>query len=779
MIELQINDSDISVKEGSTIMEAAEKSGVFIPHFCYHKKLSIAANCRMCLVEVEKSRKPLPACATPVTQGMRVYTDSKVAKEAQEGVMEFLLINHPLDCPICDQGGECQLQDLSVGYGRSNSSFKEEKRVVFHKPLGDLISAEEMSRCIHCTRCVRFGEEIAGIKELGMPGRGEHSEITSYLNGAIESELSGNMIDICPVGALTSKPFRYSARSWELDKIRAVSSHDGIGANLNVQCIKNSVKRVVPFVNEQVNDCWISDRDRFSYEALDSDDRLVNPLVRDAEGKLCETSWEAAVQKSKELICSSKKFNGVISSNSSLEEMGLFAGMLEELGESTVDFRHWLTDPDFDEVIDGIPSLGVPFRDVPELDTIFVIGSRLRDDCPLLAQKVRLGANEKGTNVWQLGAYVQDLFIRERGSYHVSPDKYVVFFESLLKQLDGNTSDDPSNSWNFDELLLDFKNQEGNQSNLFLLGPSILAHERASLIIKLCLLVTKRFNCKLGFLPPGGNFVGGYLTECLPKRSGGILRSAMENEKNICYFVSGLDIDADFLTENRLKESFKQNKLIAFSSFKSAVDDYADVVFPVSSCFETEGSFINLEGRVQISAQVVTPPGNSKELWRVLRVLSSVLGLKNLEFDSLGDVRDKFLPNLNTDEIIKIPPVSINGNKTGSKNMDRHHDNQLQLFHFFPIYSTDPVVRRAYSLQKTKQARKPVAIFNPTDFSEARLSDGEDIKLIFGKEQIHTEFILEAVSDAKVARGVIAVAVGSLKSPNVGGVITGFEKLRN
>ena len=226
MIKLHINDSDVTVKEGSTIMEAAEKSGVFIPHFCYHKKLSIAANCRMCLVEVEKSRKPLPACATPVTQGMRVYTDSKIAKEAQEGVMEFLLINHPLDCPICDQGGECQLQDLSVGYGRSNSSFKEEKRVVFHKPLGELISAEEMSRCIHCTRCVRFGEEIAGVKELGMPGRGEHSEIMSYLNGAIESELSGNMIDICPVGALTSKPFRYSARSWELDKIRAVSSHD-------------------------------------------------------------------------------------------------------------------------------------------------------------------------------------------------------------------------------------------------------------------------------------------------------------------------------------------------------------------------------------------------------------------------------------------------------------------------------------------------------------------------------------------------------------------------
>ena len=428
MINLKINNSDVTVKEGSTIMEAAEKSGIFVPHFCYHKKLSIAANCRMCLVEVEKSRKPLPACATPVTQGMQVYTDSKIAKEAQEGVMEFLLINHPLDCPICDQGGECQLQDLSVGYGRSNSSFKEEKRVVFHKPLGELISAEEMSRCIHCTRCVRFGEEIAGVKELGMPGRGEHAEITSYLNGAVESELSGNMIDICPVGALTSKPFRYTARSWELEKIRAVSSHDGIGANLNVQCIKNTVKRVVPFVNEKVNDCWISDRDRFSYEALGSNDRLTEPMTRGSDGKLRVTSWEDAVNRAKELISGSKKFNGLISSNSSLEEMALFRSMLHGLGDSNVDFRHWLNDEDFDEVIQGVPSLGVSLQDVPLLKNIFVIGSRTRDDCPLLAQKIRLGANENGMNIWQMGSYIQDLLAREQGSFCVSPNEYVSFF---------------------------------------------------------------------------------------------------------------------------------------------------------------------------------------------------------------------------------------------------------------------------------------------------------------------------------------------------------------
>ncbi len=779
MINLKINKLDVTVKEGSTIMEAAEKSGIFVPHFCYHKKLSIAANCRMCLVEVEKSRKPLPACATPVTQGMQVYTDSKIAKEAQEGVMEFLLINHPLDCPICDQGGECQLQDLSVGYGRSNSSFREEKRVVFHKPLGELISAEEMSRCIHCTRCVRFGEEIAGVKELGMPGRGEHSEITSYLNGAVESELSGNMIDICPVGALTSKPFRYSARSWELEKIKAVSSHDGIGANLNVQSIKNTVKRVVPFVNEKVNDCWISDRDRFSYEALGSDDRLTEPMIRSSDGKLQITSWENAVNKAKELIFGSKKFNGLISSNSSLEEMALFRSMLNGLGNSNVDFRHWLNDEGFDEVVQGVPSLGISLQEVPSLSSIFIIGSRTRDDCPLLAQKIRLGANENGMHIWQMGSFIQDLLARERGSFCVSPHDYVSFFESLLKFVSGdNNSIEKKEGWKFEELAQDFKNKDSSRSNLFLLGPSILSHGQASLLIKLCFDITKKLDCKLGFLPNGGNFIGGYLSRCLPKKVGGFVKDLRENKEDVCYFLSGLDVEADFITDYGVLESLKANNLIAFSCFKSAVDNYADVIFPVSSCFESEGSYVNMEGRLQISPQVVEPPGNSKELWRVLRVLCSVLSLKDLDFDSLEELRQKVLPDINADEIVKIDSVKINEDNVDFKSTVSRENFSMQLFHFFPIYSTDATVRRAYSLQKTKQAKKPVAIFNPSDFSKARLRDGENVKLIFSEKQKQDEAVLQATSDEKVSRGVIAVAVGSLKASNVGNSITSFQKLQ-
>jgi len=295
MIKLEVDGKTVEVENGATVMEAANKLGIFVPHFCYHKKLSIAANCRMCLVQVEKAPKPLPACATPATEGMKVMTDSVLAKTAQQGVMEFLLINHPLDCPICDQGGECQLQDLAVGYGGSGSRYQEEKRVVFHKDIGPLVSMEEMSRCIHCTRCVRFGQEIAGVMELGMAGRGEHSEIVSFVGKSVDSELSGNMIDLCPVGALTSKPFRYSARTWELSRRKSIAPHDGLGSNLVIQVKQDRVMRVLPLENEAVNECWLSDRDRFSYEALNSDERLTTPMVK-KDGKWMETDWQNALQ---------------------------------------------------------------------------------------------------------------------------------------------------------------------------------------------------------------------------------------------------------------------------------------------------------------------------------------------------------------------------------------------------------------------------------------------------------------------------------------------------
>jgi NADH-quinone oxidoreductase subunit G len=391
MVEIELDGQKVEVLEGSTVMHAAEKAGTYIPHFCYHKKLSIAANCRMCLVDVEKAPKPMPACATPVTQGMIVRTKNDKAIKAQKGVMEFLLINHPLDCPICDQGGECQLQDLAVGYGGSESRYEEEKRVVFHKDVGPLISMQEMSRCIHCTRCVRFGQEVAGVMELGMSHRGEHAEIETFVGMSVDSELSGNMIDICPVGALTSKPFRYSARTWELSRRKSVSPHDSTGANLIVQVKSNKVMRVVPLENEDVNECWIADRDRFSYEALNGDERLTSPMLKQG-GEWKTVDWQTALEYVANGLKQIKADHGagsigtLASPHSTLEELYLAASLMRGLGSDNIDYR--LRNAEF-TASPAIRWLGTSIASLSQLQRVLVVGSNLRKDHPLFAQRIR------------------------------------------------------------------------------------------------------------------------------------------------------------------------------------------------------------------------------------------------------------------------------------------------------------------------------------------------------------------------------------------------------
>ncbi|MEG0976662.1 MAG: NADH-quinone oxidoreductase subunit NuoG, partial [Comamonas sp.] len=395
MVEIEIDGQKVEVAEGSMVMHAADAAGKYIPHFCYHKKLSIAANCRMCLVDVEKAPKPMPACATPVTQGMIVRTTSDKAVKAQQSVMEFLLINHPLDCPICDQGGECQLQDLAVGYGGSSSRYNEEKRVVFHKDVGPLISMEEMSRCIHCTRCVRFGQEVAGVMELGMVNRGEHAEITTVLGDTVDSELSGNMIDICPVGALTSKPFRYSARTWELSRRKSVSPHDSTGANLIVQVKNNRVMRVVPFENDAVNECWIADRDRFSYEALNGEDRLTKPMIKQG-GQWSEVSWQVALEyvangiKSVQRDHGSNAVGALVSPHSTLEELYLAGELMRGLGSQNVDYR--LRNAEFEKTDGSVRWLGRSVASLSGLNTVLIVGSNVRKEHPLFAQRIRQAA---------------------------------------------------------------------------------------------------------------------------------------------------------------------------------------------------------------------------------------------------------------------------------------------------------------------------------------------------------------------------------------------------
>jgi NADH-quinone oxidoreductase subunit G len=427
MLKIEIDGREVEVPHGSTVMDATHKLGIYVPHFCYHKKLSIAANCRMCLVEVEKAPKPLPACATPVTDGMKVKTASPLAKTAQNSVMEFLLINHPLDCPICDQGGECQLQDLAVGYGGSASRFEEEKRVVLHKDIGPLVAAEEMSRCIQCTRCVRFGQEVAGVMELGMIGRGEHSEIVAFVGKSVDSELSGNMIDLCPVGALTSKPFRYSARTWELARRKSVSPHDGLGSNLVVQVKQNKVMRVLPLENEDVNECWLSDKDRFSYEALNSEERLTQPMLK-RDGRWEPADWQTALEFA---VKGLKDFGVLASPHATLEELYL-AGRLG----APADFRLRHSDFSGDGKRAGIPWLGMPIADLAKLDRVLVVGSFLRKDHPLIAQRLRQAA-KRGAQIHVLHCVDDDWLMKIASKKIVSPSEVLNSISSFSEILKG------------------------------------------------------------------------------------------------------------------------------------------------------------------------------------------------------------------------------------------------------------------------------------------------------------------------------------------------------
>ncbi|MDD5612023.1 MAG: NADH-quinone oxidoreductase subunit NuoG, partial [Gallionella sp.] len=439
MINIEIDGKLVETARGSTIMDAAHKAGVYIPHFCYHKKLSISGNCRMCLIEVEKSPKPLPACCTPASDGMKVRTHSELAAKAQKGVMEFLLINHPLDCPICDQGGECQLQDIAMGYGCGKARYQEEKRVVMPKEVGELISTKEMSRCIQCTRCVRFGQEIAGIMELGMANRTEHAEIMSFVNSSVDSELSGNMIDLCPVGALTSKPFRYTARSWELSRRKSVSPHDGLGANLAVHVKNHKVVRVVPVENEDVNECWISDKDRFSYEGLNSAERLTKPMIKQ-NGKWNEVEWATALEyvangfKQIANGAGADQIGALATPHSTFEELYLLQKLMRGIGSGNIDSRLRQADFSADGKQAGAPWLGMQVAEIGACDRFLVVGSFLRKDQPLLAQRIRQAVkNSAQANV--IHSSDDDLLMPVANKAIVAPAELVDVLAQVMKAL--------------------------------------------------------------------------------------------------------------------------------------------------------------------------------------------------------------------------------------------------------------------------------------------------------------------------------------------------------
>jgi NADH-quinone oxidoreductase subunit G len=704
MVEIELDGKKIEVLEGSMIMHAADKAGTYIPHFCYHKKLSIAANCRMCLVDVEKMPKPMPACATPVTNGMVVRSKSDKALKAQQSVMEFLLINHPLDCPICDQGGECQLQDLAVGYGGTSSRYEEEKRVVFHKDVGPLISMEEMSRCIHCTRCVRFGQEVAGVMELGMSHRGEHCEIETFVGESVDSELSGNMIDICPVGALTSKPFRYSARTWELSRRKSVSPHDSTGANLIVQVKNNQVMRVVPLENEAVNECWIADRDRFSYEALNSAERLTSPMLKQG-GEWKAVEWQVALEYVANGLKQIKADNGaqsigtLVSPHSTLEELYLAAQLTRGLGSDNIDYR--LRNAEFTSV-EGIRWLGTSIASLSELQRVLVIGSNLRKDHPLFAQRIRQAAR-KGCAVSAIHSVAQLTNIdawaipikhaiaadSTRWSQTLADVAAAVAIEKgTVPPVSGAVT--PESSAIAVSLL-------GGGRKAILLGNAAAHHPQASSLLAVANWIAVQCGATVGYLTEAANTVGAQLATAQPQQSG---LNAGQMLSNTLKAVMLLNVESHADTALGSAGLHQAQMVVTLSPFKTNLA-ISDVLLPISPFTETSGTFVNAEGRAQGFHAVVKPLGNTRPAWKVLRVLANLLNLADFDFESSQDVLAKL--NLATQEGGLQVPASKLSNVTMAA-------MTTALSSTAPctagIYQLDGLVRRSPSLQLTADARQ-------------------------------------------------------------------------
>ncbi|MBI4988017.1 MAG: NADH-quinone oxidoreductase subunit G [Rhodocyclales bacterium] len=756
MLEIEIDGRKTEVADGSTVMDAAHQLGIFVPHFCYHKKLSIAANCRMCLVQVEKAPKPLPACATPVTNGMKVFTHSEAAVKAQKGVMEFLLINHPLDCPICDQGGECQLQDLSVGYGQSASRYQEEKRVVVNKNLGPLI-ATDMTRCIHCTRCVRFTQEIAGWMELGQAFRGEHAEIMPFIEKTVDSELSGNVIDLCPVGALTSKPFRFAARTWELSRRKSVSPHDGLGANLIVQVKHDKVLRVLPLENEAVNECWLSDKDRYAYEALNSEARLTKPMLRQC-GEWREVDWQTALEfigtDLKRVVREhgAASVGALASPHATLEELHLLQKFVRAAGSESIDCR--LRQTDFSLDGKGVtPWLGLPVAEIAASDRVLVVGSFVRKDHPLLAQRLRQAA-KKFTRVILLHVADDDQLIALHAKSIVAPSALAAELAGIVKavaEAKGAAVDaalagvQPSAAAKqIAESLA-----SGEKGAIFL-GNFAQQHAQAATLHALAQKLAELTGARFGYLGEAANSVGGYVAKAVPGASG-LNAARMLAEPRKAYFVLHAEPELDCANPQQAMAALKGADLVvAMTPFKTRALDYAHVILPVAPFTETSGTFINTEGRVQSFHAVVKPLGETRPAWKVLRVLGNLLGLPGFEQDSSEAVRDEALGG-KADSVAE----RLNNRADGVAITLSASAPTLQRVTDVPIHFADPLARRAPSLQKTRDAAPPAARMNAATLAKLGLVAGMQVKVSGGGTAI-----LAAQLDAGLPDNCVRVAAG-------------------
>ena len=764
MIEIELDGKKVSVAEGSTVMHAADAAGTTIPHFCYHRKLSIAANCRMCLVDIEKAPKPMPACATPATQGMVVRTRSERALKAQKSVMEFLLINHPLDCPICDQGGECQLQDLAVGYGGSGSRYDEEKRVVFQKNVGPLISMQEMARCIHCTRCVRFGQEVAGVMELGMIHRGEHSEITTMAGGSIDSELSGNMIDICPVGALTSKPFRYSARTWELVRRKSISPHDGTGSNLIVQVKGQQVMRVLPLDNEQVNECWIADRDRFSYEALNSPQRLTSPMIRQG-GQWQAVDWTTALAYVADGLKRIKSEHGVAgigalgSPHRTIEELHLLARLMRGLGSESIDHRTRHADFSNAAPAGSARWLGTSIASLSKLQRAFVIGSFLRKDHPLLAQRLRQSVRHGGS-VTSLNAVHDDWAMPLAAQITAAPGDWPQALADVAACIaSARGVDAPATGrTDSDAAQAVARSLMSGERKAVLLGNAAAQHPQAATLLALARWIAAQTGASVGYLTADANTVGAQLVAALPG-PGGMNAGQMLGQPMKALLLLDVEPELDAADPSAAQAALAGSGLVvALTSFQDAAVANADVLLPIAPFTETAGSFVNAEGRLQAFHGVVKPAGDSRPAWKVLRVLGNLLGLPGFDHESAEAVRAEALgdPATLAARLDNGGPdeFQIAGDAPGG----------LQRLADVPIYSTDPLVRHAVSLQRSADAMPPMAGLPPALWQSLGLQPGDRVRVSQGQAQA----VLPARLEPTLAAHTVRVPAGHAHTAALG-----------
>ena len=765
-LSIEIDGRPFKARRGQMLIEVADANAIPIPRFCYHDKLSVAANCRMCLVEVERAPKPLPACATPVMDGMKVFTRSKTARNAQKSVMEFLLINHPLDCPICDQGGECELQDVAMGYGGDVSRFNERKRAVEDKDLGPLI-ATDMTRCIHCTRCVRFGEEIGGMPELGATGRSEDMEIGTFITRSVDSELSGNVIDLCPVGALTSKPFRFRARAWEMAQHDGVAPHDPVGSNIRLHVHRGRVLRVVPRANESINEVWISDRDRFGYEGLYSEDRVLSPMIK-RDGTWCEVSWEealeAAVTGLRGVIAEKggDAVGALASASCTVEELYLFQRLMRGIGCPNIDHRVRQCDFSDQDAAPTYPSIGMGVDELERLDAALLVGSCTRKEHPIVNHRIRK-ASLAGASVMYLDVMAHDLNIAPAARVVVPPSKLASRLAAVVMAAARLADTEPEG---LAELAAGAEVDADAQTmarilvdagrGAILLGPQAVNHLDAAALRGLAACLANVAGVTLGTLDEGANPAGAWIAGVLPNREAlgaparrnGLDARAMIKAGLDAYVLMGLEPELDCADGARAREALNAAEfVVSLSAFHSeAMLEYADVILPVAPFAETEGSFVNLSGTWQSFGAAAPHYADSRPAWRVLRVLGNLFDLSGFEYETIEDVRS---------ELAAPGPAGTPG-WTLPQDLPEPGDGGIERIAPVPIYAADALVRRSKPLQGTRDAEFAGVALSTATIERIGLADGESAEVRQGGGSV----VSTVVADGRIPDGCACLPVG-------------------